>query len=189
MCDVAINSVSHSLADFPHQAAIALGSNLGHSQAILDGALQALRETPHVCLDAYSRYYRTAAVGPPQPDYLNACAVMRTDLSPRALLHTLLDIETLFGRERRERWGPRTLDLDLLLFDNCVVAEPGLTIPHPRMGERAFVLVPLCDVASDWIHPTSQRAIARLIERVDCSGVTPVSALMPQQKESNSITH
>jgi len=168
------SSVVNSLNSLSHRAAIALGSNLGDSQTIISGALQALRDHPGIKLEAYSRCYQTPAVGPPQPDYLNACAVLRTHLTPRALLHCLLDIEARFGRERRERWGPRTLDLDLLLFDNDVVEEPGLMIPHPRMTERAFVLVPLCDVASDWMHPTTDQAIAQLAEQVDRSGISVV---------------
>lgn len=126
-------------------------------------------------VDAVSHYYQTAAVGPPQPDYLNACALLTTPLSPRTLLHTLLDTEASFGRERRERWGPRTLDLDLLLFDDEIVVEPGLIVPHPHMAERAFVLVPLRDIAPNWIHPTTKRAIAHLAETVDCSGVIEVA--------------
>lgn len=158
-----------------HIAAIALGSNLGDSQSILDGALRSLQAIPSIHVNAISHYYKTAAVGPPQPDYLNACALLTTTVSSRSLLRILLDIEASFGRERRERWGPRTLDLDLLLYDDVVLVEPGLIIPHPHMAERAFVLVPLRDIAPDWIHPTSKRAIAHLAETVDCSGVFEVA--------------
>ena len=157
---------------YQHQAAIALGSNLGDPRAILDGALQALQKSPDIDLKTCSNFYNTVAVGPPQPDFLNACAVLETNLSPRSLLHKLLDIEASFGRERREKWGPRTLDLDLLLFDDRIISEPGLSIPHPHMGERAFVLVPLCEIAPHWIHPGIQKAIADLIQTVNCSGVT-----------------
>lgn len=146
-----------------HRAAIALGSNLGDSAEILAGALEHLRDAPGIWLDATSSMVITEAVGPPQPDYLNACALLTTVLSPRSLLLTLLDIEAQFGRERRERWGPRRLDLDLLLFDDCIIEEPGLQVPHPRMMERAFVLVPLAEVAPDWIHPAARRAIAQLL--------------------------
>lgn len=84
---------------------------------------------------------------------------------------TLLAIEANFGRVRRERWGPRSLDLDLLLFDDLIWQQPGLTIPHPRMTERAFVLVPLQEIAADWVEPVSGQAIATLAQQVDWSGV------------------
>lgn len=154
-----------------HAAAIALGSNLGQSRRILTGALNALNDVPDIQVDTQSPFFRTAAVGPPQPDYLNACAILATTLSPRQLLQVLLDIEARFGRVRQERWGPRRLDLDLLLFDDWVVDEPGLCIPHPRMGDRAFVLVPLAEIAPDWVHPVKGLAIAQLLQRVDSSDI------------------
>jgi 2-amino-4-hydroxy-6-hydroxymethyldihydropteridine diphosphokinase len=154
--------------------AIALGSNLGDSEAILAGALAALDQSPDIAVVACSAYYRTAPVGPPQPDYLNACALLKTSLSPEALLQWLLQVEAQFGRVRQERWGPRSLDLDLLLYDTKIVNLPNLQIPHPRMGDRAFVLVPLCDIAAHWIDPVSGRAIADLMQTVDCSGVQRV---------------
>jgi 2-amino-4-hydroxy-6-hydroxymethyldihydropteridine diphosphokinase len=155
----------------PHQAAIALGSNLGDSHAIVDAALATIAQTPGVRLDAYSHHYQTIAVGPPQPDFINACALLSTCLVPSNLLELLLDIESKFGRIRRERWGPRSLDLDLLLFDNIVLDLPQLQIPHPRMNQRAFVLVPLAEIASDWIEPISGKSIAELLQTVDRSGV------------------
>ncbi|MGJ3246757.1 MAG: 2-amino-4-hydroxy-6-hydroxymethyldihydropteridine diphosphokinase [Elainellaceae cyanobacterium] len=154
-----------------HRAAIALGGNLGHPKTTLESALEAIASTPGIGLDAYSRFYETVAVGPPQPNFLNACALVSTDLTAQELLRALLDIEAQFGRIRRERWGPRSLDLDLLLFDDQVVRLPHLQIPHPRMSERAFVLVPLADVAPDWIDPISGLAIAQLLDAVDRSGV------------------
>jgi 2-amino-4-hydroxy-6-hydroxymethyldihydropteridine diphosphokinase len=114
-------------------------------------------------------------VGPPQPDYLNGCALLQVELSPPELLRVLLQTEAKFGRQRRRRWGPRTLDLDLLLFDDWVMQTPDLTIPHPRMAERAFVLVPLAEIAPDWVEPVSGRAIAELLQAVDCSGVKQLS--------------
>ena len=153
--------------------AIALGSNLGDSQAILQGALARLDQPPHMQVIAASRLYRTAPVGPPQPDYLNACALLQTDLAPEALLRRLWRVEAHFGRVRRERWGPRLLDLDLLLFGDCVLTTPTLQIPHPRLHERAFVLVPLAEIAPDWIEPISGKAIAALVQGIDRSGVAP----------------
>lgn len=160
--------VTHS---FGHRVAIALGSNLGDSHHVIESALKRLAYTPGVMLEAQSSVYQTAAVGPPQPDYLNVCALLSTDYSPLSMLETLLAIETAFGRVRRERWGPRLLDLDLLLFDDQIVDQPGLQIPHPRMVERAFVLVPLAEIAPNWVHPVAKEAIATLAQTLDCSGV------------------
>ncbi len=151
--------------------AIALGSNLGDSLQTLETAVGTLATTPEIIVEAQSHWYRTAAVGPPQPDYLNGCVIIQTMLTPHALLETLLTIEKQFGRVRRERWGPRTLDLDLLLFDDLVLEIPSLQIPHPRMTERAFVLVPLAEIAPNWIEPVSGKAIAQLVQAVDCSEV------------------
>ena len=155
----------------PYRAAIALGSNLGDSHAILSAALETLAHTSGICLASQSSFYQTTAVGPPQPDYLNACAVVLTSLSPEQLLRSLLQIELRFGRVRRERWGPRLLDLDLLLFDDVVLNSPTLQLPHPRLHERAFVLVPLSEIAPDWVEPVSGKAIADLVKTVDCSEV------------------
>jgi 2-amino-4-hydroxy-6-hydroxymethyldihydropteridine diphosphokinase len=155
----------------PTCAAIALGSNLGNSQSTLEAAVQMLATTPEISVERRSHWYQTKAVGPPQPDYLNGCALLQVTLSPQALLQSLLEIEANFGRVRRERWGPRTLDLDLLLFDDLILDLPRLQIPHPRMAERAFVLVPLAEIAPDWQDPTSGQTIATLLQTVDCSGV------------------
>jgi 2-amino-4-hydroxy-6-hydroxymethyldihydropteridine diphosphokinase len=158
--------------EVPHRVAVALGSNLGDSEAILEAALKSLSHQPGVMLQAQSPVYQTVAVGPPQPDYLNVCALFATQLDPEPFLQLLLHTETLFGRVRRERWGPRLLDLDLLLFDHMILDQPQLQIPHPRMRERAFVLVPLHDIAPTWIEPVSGKSIADLMKQVDCSGVT-----------------
>jgi 2-amino-4-hydroxy-6-hydroxymethyldihydropteridine diphosphokinase len=127
-------------------AVVALGSNLGSREALLRLAEWALDAAPRVSVGARSRLYRTDPVGPPQPDYLNAALALTTDASPRALLETLLAVEARLGRVRGERWGPRTLDLDLLVCGRRV-DEPDLTVPHPRLRERAFALAPLLDVA------------------------------------------
>jgi 2-amino-4-hydroxy-6-hydroxymethyldihydropteridine diphosphokinase len=155
--------------------AIALGSNLGDSRTILDNATQILAQTIGITLKAQSSWYQTAPVGPPQPDYLNGCALLEVQLTPQELLETLLKIEVQFGRVRQERWGPRTLDLDLLLFDDLILETPSLQLPHPRMIERAFVLVPLAEIAPNWVEPVSGKAIAQLVQGVDCSGVRRVS--------------
>lgn len=152
-------------------AAIALGSNLGDSPRILTAAIAHLDATPGISVQQTSRWYQTAPIGPPQPDYLNGCALVQVQLTPYQLLARLLEIENQLGRIRRERWGPRTLDLDLLFYDNAIVATPSLEVPHPRMRERAFVLVPLAEIAPDWVDPVSGEAIGQLLQRIDITGV------------------
>jgi 2-amino-4-hydroxy-6-hydroxymethyldihydropteridine diphosphokinase len=154
------------------RSAIALGSNLGDSLTILKDALKILAQAPSVTLQAQSSWYQTVPVGPPQPDYLNGCALLDVQLTPQELLETLLKIEAQFGRIRQERNGPRTLDLDLLLFDDLILNLPNLQLPHPRMIERAFVLVPLAEIAPDWVEPVSGKTIRQLVQTVDCSGVS-----------------
>lgn len=155
--------------------AIALGSNLGDSLAILRGALAALDQHPDIAVVACSRVYQTAPVGPPQPDYLNACALLRSHLAPAELLHLLLAVERQFGRERRERWGARRLDLDLLLFDDLIIETAELEVPHPRMWERAFVLVPLAEVAPDWQNPRSGVTVADIRATLADQDVAPIA--------------
>jgi 2-amino-4-hydroxy-6-hydroxymethyldihydropteridine diphosphokinase len=163
-------TVSYAYAK-PRRSAVALGSNIGDSQAILEAAIETLTQTPGIYLEARSNWYETKAVGPPQPDYLNGCVTLQVEMLPQQLLKILLGIEQQFGRVRQERWGPRMLDLDLLLFDDFIVDTPNLQIPHPRMRDRAFVLVPLAEIAPDWIEPVSGCVIKELLKEVDCSDV------------------
>ena len=153
------------------KCAIALGSNLGDSLATLKSAIATLNNTPGIAVKSHSSWYQTAPVGPPQPDYINACAILEVTLQPQELLFTLLEVEIKFNRIRREKWGPRTLDLDLLLYDDLILDTPTLTLPHPRMTQRAFVLVPLAEIAPDWVHPLTKSAIAQILKTADCSGV------------------
>src|SRR5438132_11276410 len=129
----------------PATAHIALGSNLGDQCRFLDQALQLLREHPQVRIMQVSSYHETAPVGGPsgQGPYLNAAAELQTDLPPRGLLRVLLEIESRLGRVRQERFGPRTIDLDLLLYGDVVSDDAELALPHPRMHDRLFVLRPL----------------------------------------------
>jgi 2-amino-4-hydroxy-6-hydroxymethyldihydropteridine diphosphokinase len=131
------------------RAYLGLGSNLGDRLAHLQSAVDGLAATARVSVVAVSRVYETDPVGPEQPDYLNAVVAVDTDLEPRALLELARRLEDSAGRVRRERWGPRTLDVDLLLVGDEHVDEPDLEIPHPRVQDRAFVRVPLADVAPD----------------------------------------
>jgi len=159
--------------------AIALGSNLGDSLTTLEAALEHLTQTPGVTLVQVSPWYQTSPLGPAQPNYLNGCALLEVSLSPQEMLVTLWAIETQFGRVRQQRWGPRTLDLDLLLYGDLVLETADLTIPHPRMAERAFVLVPLAAIAPDLMDPRSGRTISSLLDQVDKTGVelfTPTSS-------------
>jgi 2-amino-4-hydroxy-6-hydroxymethyldihydropteridine diphosphokinase len=147
---------------------VGLGSNLGDRQAHLSAALEALRATDGIEVVALSPIYETDPVGPPpQSPYLNAAAQLKTALVPSALLRRLLEIEASRGRLRTSvRNASRTLDLDLLLYGDRQVAEPGLDVPHPRLAERPFVLEPLCDLAADFVHPVLQETIEQLARRV-----------------------
>lgn len=130
------------------RVAVALGSNLGDRLRHIEQAVAALEDVGDVV--ALSSVYETAPVGgPEQGPYLNAVAILQTALDPQHVLDRLLDIERSMGRERREPWGPRTIDLDLVLHGASVVDQPGLTVPHPRMTERRFVLEPLLEVWPD----------------------------------------
>ena len=141
---------------------VAVGANLGDREATIRAALAAL---PDVV--AVSELRETAPVGViDQPPFLNGAAALETELSPRELLDVLLEVERRLGRERRERWGPRTIDLDLLLHGDDVVDEPGLTVPHPRLHERRFALEPLLDLDPDLVVPGRGRVID-LLARLD----------------------
>ncbi|MEB3361817.1 MAG: 2-amino-4-hydroxy-6-hydroxymethyldihydropteridine diphosphokinase [Synechococcaceae cyanobacterium] len=165
----------------PQRAAIALGANLGDCQATLEEALAALDASPGVRVIARSRWYRSAPVGPPQPDYVNGCALLAVALEPDALLERLLATEHRFGRVRGERWGPRRLDLDLLLVGAQRLVTPRLTLPHPRLRERAFVLVPLAEIAPAWIDPVSGQSVAELAAALPAAlrGEDTLAALEP----------
>lgn len=165
--------------DLPNavRAAIALGSNLGDSLVIVESAIEAIARVPGVQLIERSHLYKTAPVGPPQPDYINACVLVYTLLSPDTLLSVLLEIERQFGRVRRERWGPRLLDLDLLLYGNRIVNTPTLQLPHPRMRDRAFVLWPLAEIAPDWVEPVTLKTMKDLRDQIDGSGIQIIITL------------
>lgn len=155
------------------RAFVGLGSNQGDSRRLLGCARAALGGLPQTAVVRCSHVYRTAPVGDPdQPDFLNAIVEIETALEPLALLRGMQRIEIELGRTRDpdRRWGPRTIDLDLLLFGHAVVREQDLTVPHPRMGERAFVLEPLAELAPDLEIPGLGR-LSELRARLDASGV------------------
>ena len=135
------------------EAYVGLGANLGAREATLAAAFEALAHLPDTQLVARSSLYRSASMGAPGPDYLNAVAHLRTALTPRALLDRLLAIEQLHGRTRSAANAPRTLDLDLLVHGAQHVDEPGLVVPHPRLRQRAFVVLPLAEVAPGLVIP------------------------------------
>lgn len=153
-------------------AYVALGSNLQDPRRQLHAGLDALARLPHSQLLARSRFYRSAPVGySAQPDFVNAVAAIQTSLDARALLEALLATERAQGRVRERPNGPRTLDLDLLLYGDAVIHEPGLTVPHPRMLVRAFVLVPLAQIAPDAMVPGRGR-VRELLAGIDAASVT-----------------
>jgi 2-amino-4-hydroxy-6-hydroxymethyldihydropteridine diphosphokinase len=154
----------------PALAFVGLGGNLGDSAATLRAAVHRLMTVPRSRVVSASRFYRTPAWGrEKQPDFVNAAVAIETALAPHALLGELLNIERDFGRERAVdgsgRWGPRILDLDILLYGDREIDEPGLRVPHPYLHERAFALVPLLDLVSDIEIPgrgSARRALAQV---------------------------
>ncbi len=144
---------------------IGAGSNLGNRAQFLREAQTEFENTPGIRLRQASTVEETAPVGgPPQDHFLNAVWAAETELAPEALLQRLLTIEQKFGRVRREKNGPRTLDLDILFYGDAVIEKPGLTIPHPRAHERAFVLRPMAELAPQWQHPRLQQTMQALWE-------------------------
>jgi len=157
------------------QAAIGLGGNLGDAAATLREALQALDQLPGTRLLRASPLYRTSAWGKTdQPDFVNAAALVETTMGARALLDALLEVERRFGRRREAgpQWGPRLIDLDLLLYGDQAVDEPGLRVPHPHLHERAFALLPLADIAPDMPVP-GRGPVAALLSQLDATGCRP----------------
>ncbi|MCZ6835053.1 MAG: 2-amino-4-hydroxy-6-hydroxymethyldihydropteridine diphosphokinase [Planctomycetota bacterium] len=153
----------------PIVAYLGLGSNLDDRAMMIESAYDELAKTNGIELIQTSRLYETDPVGPgSQGQYLNAAAHLRTMLSPRELLEAILAIELSNGRDRarEERWGPRTLDIDLLLYGNRRIDEPGLQVPHPRMADRGFVLIPLAEIAPQVRHPILDLTIQELKDRL-----------------------
>jgi 2-amino-4-hydroxy-6-hydroxymethyldihydropteridine diphosphokinase len=157
----------------PVPAYVGLGSNLQQPRIQVSDALAELALLPQTRLITHSLLYRTRPLGPAgQPDYINAVAAITTKLSAQALLEALQALENRHGRVRTDvRWGPRTLDLDLLLYGDAVIDTPGLQVPHPRMTERAFVLVPLAEIASSDLQIPGFGGLRELLSLVSESDV------------------
>lgn len=159
-------------------AYIGLGSNLDSPAAQVATAIDALAALPDCTLRAVSSFYSNPPMGPQdQPDYVNAVVALDTRLAPRALLDAMQGIERAQGRDRSgQRWGPRTIDLDLLLYGDSTIAEDHLTVPHPGMAERAFVLVPLAEIAPQVSIP-GQGSLTSLLAGIDRACVVPMPAV------------
>ena len=156
---------------------LGLGGNLGDPPATITAALRLLEATG-VRVTRRSRWYRTAPWGvAEQPDFVNICVATETDLVPRALLATVQATETALGRMPGERWGPRLIDIDILTYDDLAIDEPGLVVPHPSLTERAFVLVPLLDIAPDRL--IAGRPVRDWAAEVDRRGVERWSGADP----------
>lgn len=173
-----VDTLTGELRPF-RRAVIGLGSNVGERLDNLQGAIDALLSSPEVHAVAASPVYETEPVGGPpgQPHYLNAVLIVDTTLSARSVIERAQAVEEAFGRERREQWGPRTLDVDLLALGDTVLDEGDVVVPHPRAHERAFVLAPWYDVDPEAVVPGRGR-VADLLVGVDRSGVTRVDGMV-----------
>lgn len=159
---------------------IGLGSNLNEPQRQVQQACKALATIPGSHLDTISPWYRSKAIGPgQQPDYINGVAQLTSSLTPVELLHALQFIENQQQRTREQRWGPRTLDLDILVYGDQVINTPELTVPHPRMQERNFVLYPLADIAPQWLFPDGT-SLRSLLDYCPSDGLIPADTIITE---------
>lgn len=157
------DSIAVEITRSRHRAFVAFGSNMGDRQAYINGALEKIKSDPKCTVKKISSVTETAPYGGVEQDnFLNGVMELETLYSPYALLDFLHKLENEAGRERKIHWGPRTLDLDILLFDDIISDDPVLTLPHPDMENRAFVLEPLCEIAPELIHPTLNKKIKAL---------------------------
>jgi len=175
------------------EAFVGLGSNLGDRLANLAAALEALEREQAFSLRRVSLAYETEPVGPPQPRYLNAAVQVGTLLSPRATLRLLQEMEEALGRVRRERWGSREIDLDLLLYGDRVVSQTGLQVPHPLLHTRAFALLPLAEIAPAMLHPGLGRSLQDLAlalpdnERAQVRAYRPIRRPLPESTDQEGL--
>jgi len=153
-----------------HTIFLSMGSNLGDRLTNLQDAIRSL--PPNIQLLSQSQIYETEPWGYiEQPAFLNLVIKANTELPPKNVLTFIKDIEVALGRKATFRFGPRLIDLDILLYDDLVLNSPGLTIPHPRLTERGFVLIPLAELAPDLIHPVTRKTIQQLLSTLDTTGV------------------
>lgn len=151
---------------------IGVGSNEGERLRHISNAIRALAATPQIQVVQMAMILETEAVGPPQPAYFNTVVEIETDREPLDLLRALQQIERHLGRRpSAQRWGPRPIDLDLLLYEDRVIERPGLSIPHPRMPERRFVLEPLAQLAPEIVHPVLRRTVKELLAELASASV------------------
>lgn len=143
---------------------MALGANLGQPRQQIERAVHWIESVPGVELEACSALLTTEPLGPPQPRYVNAVCRVRTTMSPRELLAVLVELESAGGRVRGERWGPRTLDLDLLMVEDVVMDDPTLTLPHAELARRRFVLEPLVQLDPELRHPVLDQSMSELLQ-------------------------
>jgi 2-amino-4-hydroxy-6-hydroxymethyldihydropteridine diphosphokinase len=167
-----------------HTAYLALGSNIGDRLQNLRNAAAGM--PPQAIVQRVSKVYETAPWGVlDQPDFLNQVIQVETALSPLELLSHLKGIETNLGREQTIRYGPRRIDLDILFYDDLILEVPGLQIPHPRLHERTFVLVPLADLAPDLHHPLTGETVHEMLARLDAADVKPYAYQPGLQRNRN----
>ena len=149
------------------RAFIGVGANLGEPVRQIRQAQDALSQNPGIVFMGASSFYRTQPVGPvEQPPFVNAVFALEPEIGPHDLLTILLDIEQKMGRVRKERWGPRVIDLDLLFYGDAVISGEGLEVPHPRLHERRFVLAPLAEIAPDFVHPVLKTPVSQLLDEL-----------------------
>ncbi len=163
-----------------HKTLIGMGANVGNRVATCCAAIDRLRNHPEIEKVRPSPFYETAPFGvTDQAPFINLVIEMYTTLSPFKLLRMLKSMEKELGRVRRFHWGPREIDLDILLYETEIITSDTLEVPHPGMHERAFVLVPACDIAGDWIHPVLNRPLHDLLASLSRKGVAPYQGPIP----------
>jgi len=163
-----------------HRVFLGIGSNLGNRRENLQKAIAALQKNLHI--DRISKIYETQPWGfTDQPAFLNQVLSAETELEPLELLTEIKEIEQEVGRTPTFRYGPRVIDIDILFFDDLILDEENLSIPHPMIAERAFVLVPLDEIAPQWVHPVLQQTIHDLTQKIDQNGITLIMEFSPKE--------